>query len=451
MRLEPRRICTITGPVGFPAVNQMIILLPTLNGLFILQIKHVNKIKESKSAISNPLIAMNFMLNLLIIVTELAVSCRAGMEWNPLEDHWKHWNEEGRRLLEHLNQSTSPTRYHPYPSSHSSITNELTPSPSTSGVPDHFIMEDHATRPPTNSPNIYSRLPEPTYSWPVSSHVDPVTSNTPGNSFAYTPEDMDDDFFAGLSDNLEEYFITHSDAANEELKMADRFPGQLTSSNNPIKHIAQKNLPLVDAIGMNTEEGDFYRLVFTRDLFHFPESDNAQIIDKMDMIDWIIKKRAAESPSNIAALVIKSDEMNIFMEPFRSALPKNYVTKKALKTLDLKRAFSQNSAGDQKAPKTSDLRRDFSQNSGGKKPLKTSDLKRAFFYDSGDDIIAPKTSDLKRTFSQNAGDKNAPKTSDLAVAAISFLSESTDSWMNVYLQWSKKCISTSSPTSFLLT
>ncbi|PLW30917.1 hypothetical protein PCANC_20338, partial [Puccinia coronata f. sp. avenae] len=117
----------------------------------------------------------------------------------------------------------------------------------------------------------------------------------------------------------------------------------------------------------------------------------------------------------------------------------------------LKGLFLKNSAGDQKGPKTSDLRRDFSQNSGGKKPLKTSDLKRAFFYDSGDDIIAPKTSDLKRTFSQNAGDKNAPKTSDLAVAAISFLSESTDSWMNVYLQWSKKCISTSSPTSFLLT
>ncbi|PLW18202.1 hypothetical protein PCANC_11840 [Puccinia coronata f. sp. avenae] len=280
--------------------------------------------------------AMNFMLNLLLIVTGLAVICRAGMEWNPLEDHWdQFWNEEGRRLLEHIDQPTSPTRYHPYASSHTSTTNLLTPSLSTSGLPDHFMTEDHAMRPPTNSPNIYTSPTGPTYSWPVSSDTHPFTSNTPVNSFAHTPGDTDDELFKRLPDNLGDYFTAHSDAASEELKIADKIPGQVTSSNNPIEHIAQKNLPLVDAIGMNTEEGDFYRLIFTSDLLRFPESDDGQFQSKIDMIKSIIKTREAESPSNPPGLLVKYGEMNTFMQPF-------------------KKSFSHKSSG-KKRPKSSDL------------------------------------------------------------------------------------------------
>jgi hypothetical protein len=128
---------------------------------------------------------MNFMLNLFLIATELAVSCRADLEWNPLEGHWGNWNEENQRLLEYINtQSTSSGRYHPHASSHTSTTDELTPGPSISGVPDHSITGDHVTRPPTNSHNIDSCPTEPTYFWPVSSHIDLVTSITPLNPFA---------------------------------------------------------------------------------------------------------------------------------------------------------------------------------------------------------------------------------------------------------------------------
>jgi hypothetical protein len=184
---------------------------------------------------------------------------------------------------------------------------------------------------------------------------------------------VDDDFFEGLPDNLEEYFMAHVDAANEGLKITDRSLGQVPSPNNSLEYIAPRNLPLLGEIGMNAEEGGFYRLVFTRDLFHFPKSDDSRLPSRIYMIEGIIKKRAAESPSNPPGLVIKSDEMKTFMEPFKRA---------------------------------------FSQTPGGKK--------------------APKRSDLKRTFSQTCSDKKLPKTSDLAVEALVLFSESSGLWMDVY-------------------
>ncbi|PLW06234.1 hypothetical protein PCANC_07193 [Puccinia coronata f. sp. avenae] len=219
---------------------------------------------------------MNFMLNLFLIATELAVSCRADLEWNPLEGHWGNWNEENQRLLEYINtQSTSS-------------------------------------------------------------------------------EDVDDDFFEGLPDNLEEYFMAHVDAANEGLKITDRSLGQVPSPNNSLEYIAPRNLPLLGEIGMNAEEGGFYRLVFTRDLFHFPKSDDSRLPSRIYMIEGIIKKRAAESPSNPPGLVIKSDEMKTFMEPFKRAFSQTPGGKKAPKRSDLKRTFSQ-TCSDKKLPKTSDL------------------------------------------------------------------------------------------------
>ncbi|PLW18193.1 hypothetical protein PCASD_16949 [Puccinia coronata f. sp. avenae] len=261
---------------------------------------------------------MKLMYKLLLLVAELAVSCR-GMEWDSVEDldFWEKWKGvENQYFRERIPQSTSPSPHHPYVASHTSATNEPTSGPSTLGVSHHFMMEDHAMSQPPTSHSIYSSPIEPNFPWPIHSH-----SNTPFNYFEHTPASLDSEgtFFEGLpTDTFPKRPMMNEYAASEGLKIADQFPEQVTSSQDAISHIDHSDVPLSKRIGMKEEEVKLHQLVFDMNAFKFLESKDEKLASKEKMIINTINNHPAEP-----GLVITKEEMDRFMQPFRSTHPKN--------------------------------------------------------------------------------------------------------------------------------
>jgi hypothetical protein len=260
---------------------------------------------------------MKFLARLLLIWTELAVISR-GLEWDSAEDldfYHKQIAEESQYLQELINPFRSTSSYNlPYAASQTSSTNEPTPGPSSFGAPHHFMMEDHAMSSPTHYyHNIYSSSTEPLVPSPLHSHP-----STPGKQFERAPVSTDGKFVESLPTGafLPEYsMITKERAASKELKIANRFPGPVTSSQNAISHIHHNDVSLSDWIGLKEEETDFHRLVFDSNVFHFPNSKDERFLSRKNMITNTIEKRPVES-----GLVINRNEIDAFMNPFRNTV-----------------------------------------------------------------------------------------------------------------------------------
>ncbi|PLW13111.1 hypothetical protein PCANC_15527 [Puccinia coronata f. sp. avenae] len=238
---------------------------------------------------------------LLLSLAELVVICR-GSYWDQLNAHdafSDNWSgEANQQLMEGIHQRFTSTN--PYALSHT--TPESTPGRSTSGVPEHFMLEDQFMWPPTYPHHIASSPGELAISWPDRSHTDSVISNSRVRSFESTP--VDDDFLESLppSDEYVDYFP-------EGLKTADEGSGLATSSNHEISRIARENVSLLDRIHLVNEEAKVHQLVFHSDVLKIPKFGYQLHTSRKAVFEDIWAQRKAESSTNLPGLMIKRNEL----------------------------------------------------------------------------------------------------------------------------------------------
>jgi hypothetical protein len=238
---------------------------------------------------------MKLTARLFLTVTEWAIICR-GSIWDSFEhahdallDSWS--DESNQELMEGIHHQLTPTdAYHPYAPSHTLTTNVHTPGRSNSGVPDHFMMEDH--------------------------FITPVH-----NSLEKTP--VDDTFFEGLpttDDKFPNYLLTIGRAGREARKTTtDKRAGLATSSNHVVMSSITKEkekVSLLDRIQIRMEETRVHQLVFHEHVLNIPESSNPQHPGRKQIFQEIWLKRQVESRTHLAGLVVKHNELSEFVDDF---------------------------------------------------------------------------------------------------------------------------------------
>ncbi|PLW36046.1 hypothetical protein PCANC_16107 [Puccinia coronata f. sp. avenae] len=253
---------------------------------------------------------MKFAEILLLSVTEFVISCRGNFQ-DQFQAHnalsMNSWSgETSQQLMEGIHHRfTSSSSYDPY----SRITNEPTPSRSNSVLPDHFMTEDHAVRPPNYHQHVEPSPGETTSSWPDNRLTNSVMFSTPIHSFENTP--LDDDFFKSLP-SAEEYVDYFPDG----WKTADEWSGLTASSNNEVSRVARGDVSLLDRIHLSEEEKRVHQLIFHSDVLKIPKSGYQLHTSRKTLFEDIWAQRKAESGSILPGLMIKNDELEELANDF---------------------------------------------------------------------------------------------------------------------------------------
>ncbi|PLW15449.1 hypothetical protein PCASD_20362 [Puccinia coronata f. sp. avenae] len=269
---------------------------------------------------------MKAIANLLIIVSEGARMCRAGVPWELLEDcsfYSGSWSgSDHQQLLEAISESTSLSAKHPQAPSHTSNINE----PATGRLAlDRSMMEDHPWSFLTDLPGIGSIPTDASLSLP-GSHPDLGISNTPtpGNSFAHAPEKVAAEFFRALpmGDSPNPYVMSYQ-SASKRLKLTVESMGKVTSSINKITKAAPQHLSLLNHIKMKEEETKVHSLIFDKNVFKFPNLQDSNFIIRREMIESNIQKRVDKSNPHLSAeFTIRKEKTGDIVKAFNSRTPR---------------------------------------------------------------------------------------------------------------------------------